>query len=74
MLSERGHFIPPPRPRGHLSAPEVAAQIGVGRQLVTYWCRRNPGLARRVDGKWWLHPAKLAEFLRTYRGGTHAPR
>jgi hypothetical protein len=68
----RGHFIPPARPKGLLSAPEVAVQVGVGRQLVTYWCRHNPGLARRVDGKWWVHPDKLEAFLRTRRRGGHA--
>lgn len=60
------------RPPGFLSAPEAAAQLGVCRQIVTLWCRKNPGLGVRHLDQWWLDPRKLRVFLDARAAG--APR
>jgi len=50
-------------PKTYLSPPEAAPIAGVTTQCVTTWCRRYPGLARRVAGRWRIDPAVLDRLL-----------
>ena len=61
--------------RPFLTPPQAAPLAGVTRQCVTTWCRRYPGLARRVAGRWRIDPAVLDRLLagELAMGGGHDP-
>jgi hypothetical protein len=49
--------------RAFLTPPQAAPLAGVTRQCVTTWCKRIPGLAIRVAGRWRVDPAALDRLL-----------
>ncbi len=53
--------IPKP-PDGLLPGSEAARRLGIPRQTVNRWCRKNPALALRVDGRWYLDLTTLHVF------------
>ena len=59
-----------------LTPAEAAQRARVTRRCVYFWCRRVPGLAVRVVGRWRLSPVVLEDLLRGQPplpgGGDHA--
>ncbi len=58
-----------------LTAPRAAELVGVTPQTITGWCRRYPGLAVRVIGRWRVDAAALDRVLcgqPPEAGGDHA--
>jgi hypothetical protein len=67
-------FVRPTPPEGHLCPTEVGRRLGTTRQEVCKWCRNTPGLALRIDGRWWIIPTRLNAFLRARaEKAGHAP-
>lgn len=59
-------------PDGRIAGAEAARRRGIARQVVNRWCRQNPDLAIRWDGRWWLIPERFDAFVAARRGGGHA--
>jgi hypothetical protein len=49
--------------RAFLTTTEAAAAASVTPQCVVRWCRKVPGLGRRVIGRWRVCPAALEAVL-----------
>jgi hypothetical protein len=62
----------PAPPPGYVATADVAAAHSHDRRSICRWCRQHPHLAIRVDGRWWVHPERLADFLRSRAGAGHA--
>ena len=47
----------------YLTPPQAAQKADVCPQTATRWCRRIPGLAVRVAGRWRVDPGALDRLL-----------
>ncbi len=47
----------------YLTPPQAAERAGVTDWTVIAWCRRYPGLGRKVVGRWRVDPAALDRLL-----------
>ncbi len=47
----------------YLTPPQAAERAGVTDWTVIAWCRRFPGLGRKIVGRWRVDPAALDRLL-----------
>jgi hypothetical protein len=59
-------------PEGREPGAAAARRFGIARSKLNRWCRNNPGLALRWDGRWWPDPERLAALAAKRLGGGHA--
>jgi hypothetical protein len=61
----------------YLTPPEAALAANVCPQTATRWCKRIPGFARKVAGRWRIDPAAFDRLLTGQlgaEGGEHGTR
>jgi hypothetical protein len=50
--------------RPYLTPTNAALMADVTHGCISVWCRRYPGLARKVAGRWRIDPAVFDRLLR----------